>query len=223
MIKVIIVEDDPMVRMITEKFVFSLDGFELEASFGEGIEAFEYISKGNGDLLILDMYLPGMDGLTILKKLRSNEIGIETIFVTAASNHDEIEKASQLGALDYLIKPFNFERLRTSFKKYLEKRDAVYGKENLTQQEVDKIFFSSNKKSTITSKGIQEATLNKIISILEEDISREWSSKEVSEKVDTSVVTVKKYLDYLTEIGKVESTLHYKSVGRPQCKYKVII
>lgn len=222
MIKVIIVEDDPMVRMITEKFVSSLDGFELEASFGEGKEAFEYISSGKGDLLILDMYLPGMDGLTLLKNLRANEIGIETIFVTAASNLEEIEKASQLGALDYLIKPFNFSRLRTAFKKYLDKKETVYGKDNLTQQEVDKIFLSS-KKTTVTSKGIQEATLNKIIGILEEDISREWSSKEVSEKINTSVVTVKKYLDYLTEVGKVESTLNYKSVGRPQCMYKIII
>ncbi len=222
MIKVIIVEDDPMVRMITEKFVSSLGDFELAASFGMGEEAYDYILEGNGDLLILDMYLPEMDGLTILKKLREKEIWIETIFVTAASNLEEIEKASQLGALDYLIKPFSFARLRASFKKYLDKKKTTYGKENLTQEEVDKIFLS-DKKNVATSKGIHESTLNKIMNILEEDISKEWSTKEISEIMDTSVVTVKKYLDYLTEIGKLESTLHYKSVGRPQYKYKVTI
>jgi len=222
MIKVIIVEDDPMVKMITEKFVSSTGEFKVEASFGDGEAAYEYISKGKGDLLILDMYLPGMDGLTLLKNLRENEIWIETIFVTAASNLEDIEKASQLGALDYLIKPFNFARLRSSFKKYLDKKETTYGKESLTQEDVDKIFLG-DKKNVVTCKGIHESTLKKIISILEEDRSKEWSTKEVAERVDSSVVTVKKYLDYLTETGKVESTLHYKSVGRPQYKYKLNI
>lgn len=222
MIKVIIVEDDPMVKMITEKFVSSTGEFTVEASFGDGEEAYDYISKGNGDLLILDMYLPGMNGLTLLKNLRENEIWIETIFVTAASNLEEIEKASQLGALDYLIKPFSFSRLRSAFKKYLDKKETTYGKECLTQEDVDKIFMSDNKNVT-TSKGIHESTLNKIVCILEEDRTKEWSTKEVALKVDSSVVTVKKYLDYLTETGKVESTLHYKSVGRPQYRYKITI
>jgi response regulator of citrate/malate metabolism len=222
MIKVIIVEDDPMVKMITEKFVSSTGEFTVEASFGDGEEAYNYISQGNGELLILDMYLPGMDGLTLLKNLRENEVWIETIFVTAASNLEEIEKASQLGALDYLIKPFSFARLRSSFKKYLDKKETTYGKECLTQEDVDKIFLT-DKKNVATSKGIHESTLNKIMNILEEDRSKEWSTKEVAQKMDSSVVTVKKYLDYLTETGKVESTLHYKSVGRPQYRYKITI
>ncbi|WP_372713536.1 response regulator [Ilyobacter sp.] len=222
MIKVIIVEDDPMVKMITEKFVSSTGEFTVEASFGDGEEAYKYISQGNGELLILDMYLPGMDGLTLLKNLRENEVWIETIFVTAASNLEEIEKASQLGALDYLIKPFSFARLRSSFKKYLDKKETTYGKECLTQEDVDKIFLT-DKKNVATSKGIHESTLNKIMNILEEDRSKEWSTKEVAQKMDSSVVTVKKYLDYLTETGKVESTLHYKSVGRPQYRYKITI
>lgn len=223
MIKVVIVEDDPMVRMIAEKFISSLGEFEIAASFGKSQEAYEYLLEGKGDILILDMFLPEMDGLTLLKKLRENEVWIETIFVTASSGLDEIERASQLGALDYLVKPFSFKRLRASLKKYLDKREAVYGKENLTQDEIDRIFHSHDKKSVITSKGIQEGTLNKITEVLERDTTKEWSIKEVADILDTSVVTVKKYLDYLMEVGKVESTLHYKSVGRPQHMYKLII
>lgn len=222
MIKVIIVEDDPMVRMITEKFIASLGSFKIEATYGDGKEAFEYLLEGNGELLILDMYLPGMNGLEILKGLREKNISIDTIFVTASNSLEEIEEASQLGAVDYLIKPFNFSRMRDSLKKHIARREMLFGKESLTQQEVDRIFHYVANETTV-SKGIQEITLKKIMKILGEAPNKEHSSKEVSEKLNTSVVTVKKYLDYLTETGRVESTLHYKSVGRPQCRYKLVM
>jgi len=92
----------------------------------------------------------------------------------------------------------------------------------LNQSEVDKLFLR-NKTNGCSVKGISEKTLMKIMNVLLGDSSKEWSSKEISNILNTSTVTVKKYLDHLMELGRVENSIYYGSVGRPEYKYKIIL
>jgi len=222
MINVVIIEDDPMVSMITEKIINSVEKFRVIKTFKEGKKAVKYLEKNGVELIILDMFLPDTNGLITLETIRNKKINAEVIFLTASNNTAEIERAFKLGAIDYLIKPFDFNRLKDSLGRYLNKKTNVSGKRVLNQSEVDKLFLR-NKTEGGSVKGISEKTLKKIVDILLLDSSKEWSSKEISDILNTSTVTVKKYLDHLMELGRVENSIHYGSVGRPEYKYKVIL
>jgi response regulator of citrate/malate metabolism len=224
MINVVIIEDDPMVSMITEKIINSVMEFKVIKTFKDGEKAIKFLESGNIELVILDMYLPNINGLEILEKIRNKKIRVEVIFLTASNNTAEIERAFKLGAIDYLIKPFNYERLKASLGRYLDKKSNISGEEVLDQSEVDRLFLrNESKKNNNSVKGISDKTLNKIINLLLEDPKKEWSSKEISDILNTSTVTVKKYLDYLMEQGRVENSIYYGSIGRPEYKYKVIL
>jgi len=222
MIDVVIIEDDPMVSMITEKIINSVGEFRVVKTFKEGKPAIKYLEKNHVELIILDMFLPDTNGLVTLETIRKKKIGVEVIFLTASNNTAEIERAFKLGAIDYLIKPFDFNRLKDSLGRYLNKKSNISGKEVLSQGEVDKLFLRNKTKGS-SVKGISEKTLKKIMDVLLLDSSKEWSSKEISDILNTSTVTVKKYLDYLMELGRVENSIYYGSVGRPEYKYKVIL
>ena len=74
--KVLIVEDDPMVAMINEQYVSKNPQFEVVTSCRNGKEVFEYLKNNKVDLIVLDVYMPYMTGVEILKKIRENNFRI---------------------------------------------------------------------------------------------------------------------------------------------------
>ena len=107
MIHTIIVEDDPMVAQIHRQYLEKLNGFNIDGIFNDGNRALDYLEKHPNDLIILDIYMPTMTGLQLLRKLRSIGIKSSVIMVTAAMETKVIGDALELGIVDYLIKPFN--------------------------------------------------------------------------------------------------------------------
>ncbi len=105
--RVLVVDDDPtMVRLI--KVNLKLNEYEvLEATSGE--QALEIISKEPLDLVVLDIMMPGVDGWQVLKHIRSREETKElpVILVTAKTQDSDVIRGWELGADEYIIKPFN--------------------------------------------------------------------------------------------------------------------
>jgi response regulator of citrate/malate metabolism len=229
MTNVVIIEDDPMVSMITEKIISSNKKFNVVEKFANGKGVIDYLLKNKVDLIILDMYLPDTEGLNILEELRQKENKyakyIDAIFVTASNDRKHIERAFLLGIVDYLIKPFEFERLEEALERYSSKKSNLVNFNILTQKELDNLYHRDHisKIEKYLPKGISEKTLDKIMSTILSNPDKEWSSKDVADSIESSTVTVKKYLDYLAEVGKIKSNIYYGSVGRPEVKYKIKI
>ncbi len=225
MLKVLIVEDDPMVRMLTVKFLRSIEGFKVAKDCGNAADALSYLESHDVDLIVLDMFLPDMKGINLLKEIRKRELWVSVIFVTASNTSEDIQRSFNLGAIDYLVKPFSFDRLRDTILKYRSTIEGFRSKAELTQGEIDRYRGRDEvgKLEVERPKGIQNSTLEKILGLLKDNSDREWSSKEVSKELDISVVTIKKYLDYLEKLGRITSHLSYQSVGRPQILYKFLI
>lgn len=113
MIRAIIVEDDPMVSELDRQYLtHSSSLIQLAAQFGNCQDAWEYIMKNPVDLVILDVYLPVCNGLDFLQQIRKEHLPIDVIMVTAARSREEINQAFRLGAIDYLVKPFVFDRFQ---------------------------------------------------------------------------------------------------------------
>ena len=124
MYNVLIVEDDPMVAMINEQYVCKNPQFVVAASCRNGQEALDFLDANNVDLIVLDVFMPYMDGIETLKKIREKKISSEVIMVTAANDVATLEDTLHLGVIDFLIKPFAYERFQIALEKFLANRKA---------------------------------------------------------------------------------------------------
>ncbi|MDZ5016622.1 response regulator, partial [Clostridium perfringens] len=112
MIEVMIIEDDPMVRAINVKFLKRIEGFVLYKAVSNLTDAKKVISTKKPDLILLDVYLPKENGIDLLKWIRAQEIDIDIILITADKSIERIQEAFRYGVVDYLIKPFDFDRFK---------------------------------------------------------------------------------------------------------------
>lgn len=224
MIKVLIVEDDPMVAQINKRYVESLNGFKVLGISTNGNEALKFVKTNNVDLIILDIYMPNVDGIKFLKEMRKNNIMTNVIMVTAANETNSIDEALTLGAIDYLVKPFEYERLKSSLESYLQRYKLLNKSTVVSQEDIDKITMRKNniKNDYITQKGLHVNTLNRIRKFMRDNCDRILSTDEIAEKLTLTKVTVRRYLDYLEVISEVELIIEYGSIGRPSHLYKFI-
>jgi DNA-binding NtrC family response regulator len=116
---VLIVDDEPGVRAAV-RAVFDREYEVLEA--GDGPEALEVVKARNVDLCLLDVRLPGIEGIAVLERMKRLEPGIEVVLLTAVRTVRTAVEAMKLGAYDYLTKPFNVEDLRAVARRALERR-----------------------------------------------------------------------------------------------------
>jgi DNA-binding response OmpR family regulator len=107
--RVLVIEDYLPVQKSVAKGLREA-GFAVDVS-GDGEEGLWYATGNEYDVIILDLMLPGMDGLTILEKLRAEGKGTHVLILTAKGDLEDRVKGLGLGADDYLVKPFAFEEL----------------------------------------------------------------------------------------------------------------
>ena len=107
---VLLVDDDPRFRAILQAFL-ELNGCTVVTA-GAGDDALERIALDAPNVVLLDMRMPGMDGILTLKHLRMAHPHLPVICVTQDGEDGTREEALTLGANDYLLKPLNFEQLR---------------------------------------------------------------------------------------------------------------
>lgn len=217
--KVLIVEDDPMVSMINEQYVRKDKDFIVVKSFRNGQSALEFLEKNEINLVILDVFMPYLDGIETLKKIREKKFDLEVIMVTAANDTKTLEETMHLGVLDYLIKPFAFERLQIALEKFKAKKLALNEKTVLDQSSIDKLMNSYRKEAKIYPKGIQETTLKRILEFF--DKNSDWTTTDfIAENLNVSIVTVRHYLSYLVTENKIKEDINYLTGGRPCMLYK---
>ena len=219
MINVLVVEDDPMVAQLHEHYLLQIKGFELCEMARNGEEALRLLQSKSYDLLILDVFMPSMDGLQLLAKIRENGFDVDVIIVSAANDKDKIKQALRLGAVDYIIKPFEFERFSLALNNYLKRYHIVEEQEIIEQSELDKTIIRNEKEMVVTlPKGLDKNTLSVVWKCIL-TFDGMFTTEEVSAKVGISRVSIRKYLEFLKTVRLLKLDLHRGSVGRPVYKY----
>ena len=221
--KVLIVEDDPMVSMINEQYVNRNKAFAVVGKCKDGKSALDFLEKNDVDLIVLDVFMPLMDGFETLRQIRKNKKSVDIIMVTAANDRTSLEEALHLGVVDYLVKPFTYDRFRIALDKYISHLEAFKNMDTLNQKNIDYIFGNSQKKSDeLYPKGIQEKTMQTILDEMKKSPSKWLTGDEVAERIGLTGVTVRRYLNHLAEKGVLLSEIDYETGGRPCMRYRLI-
>jgi DNA-binding LytR/AlgR family response regulator len=119
--RVLIADDEPIARRVLREHLEAIADIEITGEAATGPEAVEQIFQAKPDLVLLDMEMPGLDGLAVVRTLRGADSPL-IIFVTAYGQH--ALEAFDVGALDYLLKPVREDRLRKAIDKARRERPA---------------------------------------------------------------------------------------------------
>jgi two-component system response regulator DctR len=124
------------------------------------------------------------------------------------------------GAVDYIIKPFRFERLRAALDAYRSLKFKLAGSGSLTQEQLDQMLrLRQGAPTHELPKGLNEATLVQVKGLLQSSPVPPTAA-EAADQLGLSRATARRYLDYLVKVGQARVELQYGSVGRPLCRYR---
>ncbi|QRG70470.1 response regulator [Brevibacillus choshinensis] len=227
-IRVVVIEDDPMVQEINTQFIERVPGFQVVGVAANGAEGVKLARELVPDLVVMDVFMPVQDGVKALMELRACDQAVDVIVITAAKDKPTIQAMLRNGAMDYIIKPFQYERIQQSLESYRQYRQQMGLDGSASQEEVDRLFRKTVgqpgkesdpvKETEALPKGLHAVTLDQIERHLERE-NQSLSAEEVAERVGIARVTARRYLDYLEKVGRVRLDVSYGGVGRPTNRY----
>ncbi len=220
MIKVLIVEDDPMVAELNRRYVERVEGFLFFGIVRNGEEALEVLKEKHIDLVLLDIFMPNMNGLELLSAIRQQDYSVDVIVVSAARDNQSIQTALRNGAVDYLIKPFEFERMQTALVNFKKRIQLIEDTSNLSQNILDQQIFARHSQIDVElPKGLDRNTVRRVWQhILEQ--KEEFTAEEMATYVGLSPVSIRKYLKYFQSVDLLHIEISYGAVGRPVYRYR---
>ena len=230
-LRVLVVDDDFMVARVHRRFVERVPGFEVVGEARTGAEAIDAVRELRPDLVLLDIYLPDMTGLEVLRSLRAEADPVDVLVVSAARDLETVQEAFRGGAVQYLIKPFTAEAMRdrlTDFqRRHRSVQSAVAGSGEMAQREVDALFGATSSARRPSDaelpKGLTVQTLQLVGSALKAATAEEGatlSAAECADEVGLARVSVRRYLEHLVATGHAEVSLRYGRAGRPERRYR---
>ena len=165
-----------------------------------GVEALDFLRKNLVDLVLLDVYMPLMNGREVLEEIRNSKIETEVIMITAANDTSTLEETVHLGVVDYLIKHFSFVRFQNALEKFTAQHQAFKEKNTMDQNFIDNFINSNNQNNFPVNsnkfetqkypKGIQAKTLELLKKYLQNVTT--WQSVDmIAQALCISIVTVR--------------------------------
>ncbi|WP_139004401.1 response regulator [Arthrobacter crystallopoietes] len=218
MIKVLIVDDDFMVAKVHAGFVRQTPGFAVVGVAHTGAQALVEAERLQPDLVLLDIHLPDISGLDLLQQLREAVPELDVLVISAAREVDTVRRALRGGIVHYLMKPFSNEDLRERLEHYQQAyRPLASSRSTAEQADVNRVFGVSRTERPLP-KGCSVETLRLVEQLLR-DTGTDLSASEAADRLGTSRVSARRYLEYLSDDGRVEVQLRYGGVGRPERRY----
>lgn len=225
MIRVLVVDDDFMVVGLHAGVVAAQPGFEVAGVASTGAQALDLLQTARPDLVLLDIYLPDMTGLEVLRRVRHGSpvraggvAGPDVIVLSAARDADALRQARHAGVVQYLVKPFEVETLRDRLREYAVYRDTVEGVAEAEQDDVDRIFCTVPRARVTTPKGISTETIDLVLAALRE-ATHDLSASECADAIGVSRSSARRYLEHLVAVGRAQVRHRYGGTGRPERRY----
>jgi len=229
-IKLAIIDDSQQTKEIVEKHFSNDENFDVVYFNGNGATAYEEISKAKPDAVLIDLVLPNKDGLAVLGELQAIESAPKVVVTTALTNPNFVQKAVSLGAVDYIVKPYDINVLKERVQaclmsnvdhnyttsaqvevdKVLNNRIRDVRKNHNLEEKISNIFITVGIPAHI--KGYQFLREAIKMAIDEPEIVNSITKKlypNIAERFDTSASKVERAIRHAIEVawnrGKIEN------------------
>ncbi|PSK99924.1 response regulator of citrate/malate metabolism [Murinocardiopsis flavida] len=218
-IRVLVVDDDFMVARVNQGLVDQAGGYTVVGQAYNGESALRVAERLRPDLVLLDIYLPDISGLEVLRRFRGLPgAAVDVIAVTASRDAETIRAAMRGGVVHYLIKPFTPEALWERLTLYRQAHRRLSSTVQFGQSDVDRVF-GVGRGTEALPKGLTARTCQVIEEILRA-ADGELSASQCAAEVGLSRVSARRYLEYLVDRGKAEVRPRYGATGRPERLYR---
>ncbi|MCF6521773.1 response regulator [Streptomyces sp. JJ36] len=237
-LRVLVVDDDFMVARLHRTLVERTPGFTVSGEARSGAEALAAVRDRAPDLLLLDIYLPDISGLEVLRELRSGRYaddagqGVDVLVVTAARDVETVRRAQHGGAVHYIVKPFEGRTLQERLQLYARRRRELTAPAVPGQEAVDQVFGTPPPAAAPRTpdrpgsraalpKGLTAQTAALVGRTLEGS-PQGLSASECAERSGLSRASARRYLEHFAATGRAEVTLRYGTTGRPERRYHAV-
>lgn len=220
MIDVLVVDDDFRLVNIHRGFVERTPGFQAVACARSGEETLAALGEHRPDLVLLDLYLPDVFGLDLLRRMRSEGHECDVFVISAAREAEAVRAAVRLGVVSYLLKPFSYDDFAERLEQYANRRAGLQAAAVNDQADVDRAFERpSGSAVSLLPKGLSNETAKLVETALRE-AEGTLSAAECAERTGISRVSARRYLEQLAERGSAAVALKYAGRGRPERRYR---
>lgn len=218
-IRTLVVDDDLVAVDAHAAYVARVDGFVVAGVARAGAEALRVLATTPVDLVLLDVHMPDMSGLDVLRRMRAAGHTTDVIMVTRARDLDVVRAAIAFGATQYLVKPFTASAVRAKLEGLRAYRERDPGPV-VAQSDVDGLYDTLRAPVDAGGlpKGVGRESLDQVLGALDE---AGVTAVEMAGRVGISRVTARRYLEHLAETGLAERALRYGATGRPQVEYRL--
>ena len=223
MLSVLIVEDELTAGEALVQYVERVPGYTVAGFARSGAEALQRLTTDRVDLVLIDIYLPDVSGLEVLRRMRASGCMADVIAVTRATDLAVVRAAVSFGAVQYLVKPFTRATVRRRLERYQLYRSLAEDDRVPAQQEIDHLLGLLRDESLgALPKGISPESLHAVVATVKQaGAVTGLSAAEVAHASGTSRVTARRYLEYLAESGVVVRGARYGGAGRPEVEYRL--
>ncbi|MCX7796027.1 MAG: response regulator transcription factor [bacterium] len=195
-IKILIADDHNLVRAGIKLLIEGLEGVEVVSETGDGNEIPTLIQKTNPDILLLDISMPGVNGLDFCKKITSSFPNIKIIILSMHSNEEYIKQALKNGAKGYLLKDSAISELEIAIK-------SVYREEVYLSPQVSKILVEDYLEKVKDPLDILTERQREILRLIAEG----YSIKEIANTLGISAKTVETHRAQIMEKLNIYDTV----------------
>ena len=214
--KILLLEDDANLNETVTEFLED-EGYEVTSTY-DGYEAQDKIYESKFDLLLLDVNTPGIDGFTLLKEARENDVVAPSIFITSLNGVDDLERGFNSGCDDYIRKPFVLKELSIRIETLL--RRGFFHEANEMISLGDNIEYNT-KSNELLVNGVAETLGNKESSLFKlfmqhpnEVLSHERIYKELWDyDEDPSDTALRTYIKNIRKIIGKDRIVSIKKQG----------
>jgi two-component system response regulator DctR len=198
-------------RLVSRQKGYTVVGAAVSAA-----QARVMVANLRPDLALVDIGLGGENGVELVRQLRTASVPVEVIAVTADSSSETVRGMLQLGAVDYLVKPFRPERLTRALGRFQHHMNVLSGS-RVSQSEVDRLRQSTR----MLPRDISEDRLDEVRMVLL-DATEPLTAEEVGARAFMSRVTARRYLELLVTLGETDVTTVVDGPGRPRKAYEIV-
>ncbi|WP_174184546.1 response regulator [Nocardia barduliensis] len=227
MIRVLIVEDEPLIAEAHRAYVERIAGFTPVGVAHTGREAMRAAADAAAegtpiDLVLMDIGLPDASGLDVAAALTGLAPRPDVIAITSARDLAMVRTAVSHGVVLYLLKPFTFAAFRDKLDRYREFRTALpAGESAISQNDIDRALSAlrTPDQRAATPKGVAPQTLDEISRTVRAAEAEGVTAADTATSIGVSRITAWRYLEKLADDGLVVRRSDYGRAGRPKTRY----